>query len=507
MTFPPRRKTPISTRTGIRDRTAPAGTHAADAAPAALDPNAPKLGPPSPETKPFQPDPRAGGLTGNLGAIGITDPKSPLDKPAPPPDARTTPAPKLDPNTPQGKAAIDQFRSTLATKYPPDQVEAKLAEAIKGAQQDRPMVATPEPGAPPERVRQSGGEAFAEAWDKSGHAIDDLVGNNGGDNANQAWTGVAKGLWDAVNPDPVHQVERGIDTAHGAIDEVKSGIDNPKAFIGRHGLEIAAGIATAPLGGEGALLGTETRAGLHGLEDTALPGAHTELTHSIPDTPGTHHTPTTGGEHGPVGTDHSGPAASGTDFGAHGSPAHPSYSSLPEYAQQALDRAADNSALRQDLINHGVPQDIANSAQHNPYAGMTHQDIIGDHYTPRGGPAWPSQDGFANGKWETLDRIPENVHLDRIGEVSGSRGDFMATQGNSYPSRALAPGSSEALQEIIESMPDANSEMIRKYLEKYSLHARPENYALTFPSNSPYMQVLALSFDQLDAELADGLPL
>lgn len=62
------------------------------------------------------------------------------------------------------------------------------------------------------------------------------------------------------------------------------------------------------------------------------------------------------------------------------------------------------------------------------------------------------------------------------------------------------------LQEVIESMPDANPEMIRAYLEKYTLHAMPEVYAATFPSNSPYMHVLALSFDQLDAELQDGLP-
>lgn len=260
--------------------TDPASTQAA--AVTAADPNAPVLGPPSPGDKPFQPDPRAGGLTDKLGVMGITEPKSPLDKPPAPPDARTVPAPKLDPNTPQGKAAIDQFRSMLATKYPPDQVEAKLADAIKGAQQDRPMVSTPEPGTP-ERVRQSGGEAFAESWDQAGRAKDDLLGINGGDHAKEAWKGVAKGLWDVVNPDPVHQVERGIDQAKGAIDEVKSGIDNPKAFIGKHGIEIAAGIATAPVGGEGALLGTEGRALTHGLEDAA-PGHHapTPLDHPSP---------------------------------------------------------------------------------------------------------------------------------------------------------------------------------------------------------------------------------
>ncbi|WJR32402.1 hypothetical protein P3F83_17990 [Mycobacteroides immunogenum] len=280
--------------------TDPASTQATAAT--AADPNAPVLGPPSPADKPIKPDPTAGAFTGSLNKMGITEPKSPLDKPAAP-DARTMPAPKLDPNTPQGKAAIDKFRSILSTQYPPDQVEAKLSEAIKGAQQDRPMVATPEPGTP-ERVRQSGGEAFAEAWDKSGRAIDDLVGNNGGDHAKEAWKGVAKGLWDVANPDPVHQVERGIDQAKGAIEEVKSGIDNPKAFIGKHGIEIAAGIATAPVGGEGALLGTEGRALTHGLEDAA-PGHHTPPSgpsvdhpvptvgdHSLPADPGAdHHVP------------------------------------------------------------------------------------------------------------------------------------------------------------------------------------------------------------------------
>lgn len=65
----------------------------------------------------------------------------------------------------------------------------------------------------------------------------------------------------------------------------------------------------------------------------------------------------------------------------------------------------------------------------------------------------------------------------------------------------------DIVQELISSMSDANPEMIRKYLEMYVLHDTPEVYAMTFPSSSPYMHVLALSFDQLDAELAEGLPL
>lgn len=301
--------------------TDPASTQAA--ASTATDPHAPVLGPPSPGDKPPVDPSRLGGLTGNLGVMGINEPKSPLDKSGLPPDARTMPAPKLDPNTPQGKAAIDKFRSILATQYPPDQVEAKLSEAIKGAQQDRPMVATPEPGTP-ERVRQSGGEAFAESWDQAGRAKDDLLGINGGDHAKEAWKGVAKGLWDVVNPDPVHQVERGIDRAEGAIDEVKSGIDNPKAFIGKHGIEIAAGIATAPVGGEGALLGTEGRALTHGLDDD-VPG-HAPTHAPVSDHPA------------PANTDHHSatPDADGPRLDMEGNPLKYLNGNRPDYGPNQL---------------------------------------------------------------------------------------------------------------------------------------------------------------------------
>ncbi|WP_206416031.1 hypothetical protein [Mycobacteroides abscessus] len=369
----------------------PASTQAAAAT--AVDPNAPVLGPPSPGDKPFQPDPRAGGLTDKLGVMGITEPKSPLDKPPSPPDARTVPAPKLDPNTPQGKAAIDKFRGILATQYPPDQVEAKLSEAIKGAQQDRPMVATPEPGTP-ERVRQSGGEAFAESWDQAGRAKDDLLGINGGDHAKEAWKGVAKGLWDVVNPDPVHQVERGIDQAKGAIDEVKSGIDNPKAFIGKHGIEIAAGIATAPVGGEGALLGTEGRALTHGLEDAA-PG-HASSPHTAePHTSG--HAPTeppSGTTHPAPTVDHPTPAADHPG-GDHGIPANIEHAAgLPRSADDILNDSRAAHRLERDQLDwargeqnladlaahHGVPVDeLPRTPQYDIHHPTYTDKIAADH--------------------------------------------------------------------------------------------------------------------------------
>ncbi|TDZ42203.1 TNT domain-containing protein [Mycobacteroides franklinii] len=231
---------------------APAATTAASAAPTSVDPNAPKLGPPSPETKPFQPDPRAGGLTGNLGTLGITDPKSPLDKPAPPPDARTTPAPKLDPNTPQGKAAIDQFRSTLATKYPPDQVEAKLAEAIKGAQQDRPMVATPEPGTP-EKVRETFSDAFHDSWDKGIKGVQDMVGANGVEEFKDAWGDAGTGLKNSFG-ELAHPTEMSPER----VDHALRLIDNPKAFLGEQSAIAAQAVPGLILGGEGAAV----RAGL-----------------------------------------------------------------------------------------------------------------------------------------------------------------------------------------------------------------------------------------------------
>lgn len=251
--------------------TDPASTQAAAAT--ATDPHAPVLGPPSPGDKPFQPDPRAGGLTDKLGVMGIAEPKSPLDKPPPPPDARTVPAPKLDPNTPQGKAAIDKFRSILATQYPPDQVEAKLSEAIKGAQQDRPMVATPEPGAPPERARESFSEAFHNSWDKGIKGVQDLVGANGLETAKDAWKDMGTGIKDSFGElaHPTELTPERIDNAHRMID-------NPKAFLGDQAAIAAQAVATAPLGGEAAL----ARAGL---EDAAVTGVRGELTHGLPGHP------------------------------------------------------------------------------------------------------------------------------------------------------------------------------------------------------------------------------
>ncbi|WP_134069502.1 toxin glutamine deamidase domain-containing protein [Mycobacteroides salmoniphilum] len=250
--------------------TAPAGTQAA--AVTAVDPHAPVLGPPAPGAKPPVDPSKVGGLTGNLGVMGITEPKSPVDKPPAPPDARTVPAPKLDPNTPQGKAAIDKFRSVLSTQLPPNQVEAKLADAIKGAQQDRPMVATPEPGQH-ERARETFSEAFHNSWDKGIKGVQDLVGANGLETAKDAWKDMGTGIKDSFGElaHPTEVTPERIDNAHRLLD-------NPKAFVGDQAAIAAQAVATAPLGGEAAL----ARAGL---EDAAVTGVRGELTHGLPGHP------------------------------------------------------------------------------------------------------------------------------------------------------------------------------------------------------------------------------
>ncbi|WP_236738544.1 HNH/ENDO VII family nuclease [Mycobacteroides abscessus] len=290
------------------------------------------------KTDPASIDPGAGTLADKLEHInnpGLTKPvAAPVDPNAPvygPPSVQ-----KLDPNSPEGKAAIDKMRVILS----PGRTPAEVEDIINRAKNFDPNKQLPPPKAPegnPTPHRQSGGEAFAESWDQAGRAKDDLLGINGGDHAKEAWKGVAKGLWDVVNPDPVHQVERGIDQAKGAIDEVKSGIDNPKAFIGKHGIEIAAGIATAPVGGEGALLGTEGRALTHGLEDAA-PG-HPPTPHSVEPPNSTTHAPVS--DHpAPAGADHSSVThdADGPRLDMEGNPLKYLNGSRPDYgANQLID--------------------------------------------------------------------------------------------------------------------------------------------------------------------------
>ena len=178
----------------------------------------------------------------------------------------------------------------------------------------------------------------------------------------------------------------------------------------------------------------------HPSPTTAL-HAHPETAarHTNRETAGTPHQPGDGtpGSHPP----HDGP---GFDDPAHGHPPEvPAPSDLPPWRQAQLGLAESPEQLVRDLIEHGCPPDIAETALHGPYSGMSAQDILNRFWDPvKGTWDWPKANGFADGTWETTHSIPKEAWVDRIGEVSDQRGDFMGSVGDSYPQRSLAPGSS-----------------------------------------------------------------
>lgn len=136
-------------------------------------------------------------------------------------------------------------------------------------------------------------------------------------------------------------------------------------------------------------------------------------------------------------------AGLGPGSGVHEAPApYIDASRLPAYRQRQMELALSAEMLQHDLLNGGCPSQVAASARHSPYEGLTRQELIERYCNPDGSVRWPPNDGFAGGRFEVADRVPAGQPLDRIGEVSAARGDFMGSAGDSYPSRALAPGSS-----------------------------------------------------------------
>lgn len=73
---------------------------------------------------------------------------------------------------------------------------------------------------------------------------------------------------------------------------------------------------------------------------------------------------------------------------------------------------------------------------------------------------------------------------------------------------SITPLSGSILQYFIEITPGMTLDNAHEYyFDKYALRGNLEVYAVTSSENRPYMQVLVRSFDELDAELVDGLPL
>jgi hypothetical protein len=122
---------------------------------------------------------------------------------------------------------------------------------------------------------------------------------------------------------------------------------------------------------------------------------------------------------------------------------HATPSDLKPWHRAQLALAESPEQLVNDLVKHRCPRELAESALHSPYEGMTPQGLLDRFWNHAEGTwDWPKANGFADGKWETVHSIPKSASLDRIGEVSDQRGDFMGTTGDSYPQRSLAPGSS-----------------------------------------------------------------
>lgn len=194
----------------------------------------------------------------------------------------------------------------------------------------------------------------------------------------------------------------------------------------------AAGEGPPPFGGP-------PHGGEPGARPPEPPQPHDGLPHPAGDGDGPHPPGDGGGPHDPHSPDGGSPAdpADGHHPGA------PAPSDLPDWRQAQLALAESPEQLVRDLVEHGCPRDIAESALHNPYSAMNAQDILNQFWDPvKGTWKWPEANGFADGKWDTARSIPKEAWLDRIGEVSGQRGDFMGEIGDSYPQRGLAPGTS-----------------------------------------------------------------
>lgn len=111
--------------------------------------------------------------------------------------------------------------------------------------------------------------------------------------------------------------------------------------------------------------------------------------------------------------------------------------------RERVDRAINPDELEQHLIDSGVPREIAASAADSPYTGMTSDELLEKYWDSENHRwNWPPHDGFKDGQYTVADRIPTDVRVDRIGLVNNQVGDFMAAEGDIYPSRGLAPGTS-----------------------------------------------------------------
>jgi hypothetical protein len=74
------------------------------------------------------------------------------------------------------------------------------------------------------------------------------------------------------------------------------------------------------------------------------------------------------------------------------------------------------------------------------------------------------------------------------------------------PRIQVTPAPQQAVDYMLKAGRKTDRELMEKYLRQYTFTNCRSCYAFTFPSNHVYMQVLALSYEELNASLIDGMP-
>ena len=174
-------------------------------------------------------------------------------------------------------ADIESFKamarqSMIAEGVPPDQIEARLNDAVARTQQwmdaGMPTYIAPPPPKPP---APGFGDRFGDRWNSSITGIQDLVGANGLDAMGDAWGGTAKGL--------AGKAEEYLTLGPAApfVDaagEVKSFMDNPAGYLGEKAADGALALPGMMFGPEGAGIGELGEASAAGAIARDLPGVH-----------------------------------------------------------------------------------------------------------------------------------------------------------------------------------------------------------------------------------------
>lgn len=183
---------------------------------------------------------------------------------------RNAMAPKVDPNSPEGKQIAAARQSLLASGRSPEEVERTINNVFGGANE---KYTPPEGPTAPRPDLDDGAGATLRGTEGF---VRDLLGQDGMESFKDAWKGVGSNLYETAK-DPYGTLVRGIG------DEFHAAADNPAYWAG--GKLAEAGIAGATLP-----LGPEALAARGALDDVVRAGVPHEVVHTPThvDTPSPH---------------------------------------------------------------------------------------------------------------------------------------------------------------------------------------------------------------------------